>query len=293
MAERPETRAVWDIEAALIAVGPRIDFPPMPDIAQAVGTRLRADLRAAPVTDIRRPGYRRPALLAFRRSARPVFRPAWQRVAAVAAAVTLIAAGTLALSPSARDAVADLLGLRGVRIRVVPSLSPLPTPSHSLGEGLSLGDRVTVATAQTQVPYHILVPTEPGFAIPDEVYLDQSIPDGQVTFLYRARTGLPISSYTGAGLLVTEFRGSTDRESIEKLLAGGTELQRVTVDAQPGYWIAGAPHEIFYLDQHGLRFPQELRLAGNVLLWQAGDLTLRIEWALGKQAALDLALSFR
>jgi hypothetical protein len=36
----------------------------------------------------------------------------------------------------------------------------------------------------------------------------------------------------------------------------------------------------------------ELRVTGNVLLWQRGDLTLRLETALGLPAALQIAASF-
>ncbi len=156
-----------------------------------------------------------------------------------------------------------------------------------------LGERMTLATAQSRVGYRILIPAEAKFEVPDEVYLNEEVSGGQVTLLYRARTDLPAASFTGTGLLLTEFRGRTDRQSIEKAVGGGTGLRRVQVHGQPGFWISGAPHDLFYLDENGLHIPQQVRLAGNVLLWQHGDVTLRIEWMLGKRAALDLADSVR
>jgi hypothetical protein len=37
--------------------------------------------------------------------------------------------------------------------------------------------------------------------------------------------------------------------------------------------------------------PLELRVTGNVLVWQRGDLTLRLETALGLPSALEVARS--
>jgi hypothetical protein len=295
MADGSRPNAPSELEAVLMAVGSRIDFP-APDVAGAVSARLRAGERpAAPVVDIRRlgvwyPGVHRPSVCG---AARPLFRPRWQNVAAVAASLAVILAGTLVVSPGARDAVADLLGLRGVRIKVVPSLSPLPSSSPSLGAALMLGEQVTLATAQSRVGYRIRIPGKSGFQVPDEVYLNPQVSGGQVTLLYRARPGLPAASFTGAGLLLTEFPGRTDRQSMEKAIGGGTNLLRVEVHGQPGFWISGAPHELFYLDENGNHIPQEVRLAGNVLLWQDGDVTLRMEWLLGKRASLALAGSIR
>lgn len=61
-----------------------------------------------------------------------------------------------------------------------------------------------------------------------------------------------------------------------------------------GYWIDGEPHLFFsYRDERGQLRQDRSRLAGNVLLWERGDLTLRIEGNLTKVEALRIAESVR
>ena len=65
------------------------------------------------------------------------------------------------------------------------------------------------------------------------------------------------------------------------------------VNGEPGFWIAGDFHEVLYLDANGESIADSVRLAGNVLLWEQGDLTLRLESALTKSEALRIARSIR
>ena len=58
------------------------------------------------------------------------------------------------------------------------------------------------------------------------------------------------------------------------------------VNGHPGYWISGGQHLFFTYDRNGRR--QEQRLAGNTLVWQAGDEIVRIE---GVDLTLDEALA--
>jgi len=267
-----------ELERALEHVGEGLAYPPVPDLALAVGARLRA----APSR-----GGAAWGLL------RPVFRPAWQptlrRVAAGLAAVVVLLSGLLVLSPSARRAVAGWLGLRGVRIDVVatPSLS---VPSR-LGGGLQLGRPFTLAEAQSRVSYRILLPKGSGLGSPDEVYVSTRSPGEVVSLVYRARPGLP-ASQAGVGLLLTEFRARLDGELISQKVAGpGTRIESVTVNGAPGLWLEGDPHFLAFLDEEGDVIEDRTRLAGNVLLWEVGDLTLRIEADIGKDEALRIAES--
>jgi hypothetical protein len=63
----------------------------------------------------------------------------------------------------------------------------------------------------------------------------------------------------------------------------------VKVSGDPGFWIAGKPHVLMFLDPNGNVIDDSVRLAGNVLLWERGDLTLRIEGALTLDQALAVA----
>ena len=96
-----------------------------------------------------------------------------------------------------------------------------------------------------------------------------------------------------AGLLFTEFQAEVDTQFVEGkiLFLGATSVQPVTVSGDPGYWIEGEPHEIQYFDPSGREVPDQTRLAGNVLLWQHGDVTFRIEADIGKAQAVRIAES--
>jgi hypothetical protein len=213
----------------------------------------------------------------------------WLKAAVVVAVVVTVFTATMAFSPGARRAVAGWLGLRGVKIEVVPS-PPIPPPP-ALGATLDLGDRVTLAQAQPQLPFEILVPSALG--VPDELYLRTDLAVAQLNLVYRARPGLPAATTTGEGLLLGEFEASIDRPLLEKKVAStGTRIEAVTVNGQPGFWIEGA-HELYLIGPDGEVVPDTVRLAGNVLLWEHGSVTLRLEADISKAEALRIARSAR
>jgi hypothetical protein len=262
-----------ELDVDLVELGGRLDYPaPGPDLVLAVGHRLRS-------AEVREPA-----------TLRPLFRPAWQRVAIAVAAMVAVLTGVLTVSPGAREAVARWLGLRGARLEVVPTLPS--APARPLGEGLFLGRRLSLAGAGRSVPYDILVPTLPELGSPDEVYFEARVGDGIVSLVYRSRPGIPPAAETGAALLVTQFRARIDEELIEKKLLGtGTDIEFVTVDGGDGYWLEGRPHVLYFQDPDGVRLEQSVRLAGNVLLWERGDLTLRIEGDITREQAIRIAES--
>lgn len=260
-----------------------VEYPVLPDLSGVVGKRLRQ----APAPSRLSPGSLR---LRVGRALRPVLQPAWQPVAVALVVLITLLSGTLALSPTARRAVAGWLGLRGVRIQFTPTPS---APTLPLGTGLNLGQRLTLAEAQARVPFRIRVPHVPDLGPPDAVYLRTGNFAEQVTLLWRARPGLPGAARTGVGLLLSEFRASVDRDVLDKVLPEGSTLQPVRVKGGEGFWIAGAPHEVLLVDENGNVLPDTVRLAGNVLLWEQGDLTLRIEADITKERALGIAASAR
>jgi hypothetical protein len=270
------------MERLVAEVGPLVDYPVLQDLSVAVGRRLR---------EVPAPPRWSPASLRLRlRGAlRPVLRPAWQPVAVALVAIIALLSGTLAFSPTARRAVADWLGLRGVRILFTPT----PSAPPPLGTGLNLGEQVTLAEAQSRVPFRILVPHVPELGPPDAVYLRTGNFEGQVTLLWHARPGLPRARETREGLLLTEFRATIDTQFIKKVSFEATTFEAVKVNRGNGFWIAGAPHEFSFLDENGQLLPDTVRLAGNVLLWEQGDLTVRIESKLSKDQALRIATSVR
>jgi hypothetical protein len=263
-----------ELERVLLDVGSHLEEPPPVDLALMVGARLR-DRTAAPVIPIRRRLFPRPVT--------------WRSVAVIAAAVVVLLAGIMVFSPGARRAVAGWLGLRGVRIEVVPP-TPSASPPPSGPQTLDLGPRVSLPEAEREVGFRVLLPGDPALGAPDEIHVQPLYISEQVFLVYRARPGFHITSETGVALLVSEFRARPDGDYFKKVSAnGGVEF--VEVHGEPGYWIEGA-HEVSYLDAHGIPIQDTTRLAGNVLVWQHGDLTLRLESSLILNEALRIARSF-
>jgi hypothetical protein len=270
-----ETLPESDLERALTALGGEIDYPPTPDLAP----RVRARLDAISLPD-------RP--IAARRTRRRLL---WL----AAAAVLLLIALTLALDPAVRTAVADRLGLGGVQMRWFEELpTPAPTPA---GASLHLGRSTTLAEAEAAVEFPVGVPTLPGYEAPASVYLMDDGPGPMVSFVYPPHPGLPASDVPGVGALLTQFTGNADRGLIEKGLRGGdgelaTRLETVTINGEPGFWIAGAPHAVFFICYDvGECREERYRLAGNVLLWQREGVTFRLESALSRGDAIAIAES--
>jgi hypothetical protein len=265
------------LERVLVEVGRRLKEPPAVNMAAAVGARLRAESATG-----------RRTVLVFR--PRPAFGwTRWRAATVAVAAVIVVIAGTLVFSPSARRAVAGWLGLRGVRIEVT---SPVPgAPSLSPGPAPDLGPRVSLAEAERQVGFEILLPSLAGLGPPDEVHVDPLFISEQAFLVYRARPGIPAAEATGVGLIIGEFRGRADADFYKKISVGGASVQFVRVNGEPGYWIEGH-HEVSYLDPEGRRIVDTTRVADNVLVWEHGAITLRLESVLTLEDALEIARSF-
>jgi hypothetical protein len=198
-------------------------------------------------------------------------RPAW----AVALAILVLGGGVAAV-PSARSAVLRWLGIEGVRIERVPS-NPTPAPSSA---PLDLGERTRLTAA-------MLVPAALGR--PDAVFEAGE----RVTLLYRAGPGLPESEHSGAGALLTQFPGRTNAEFIRKFAGPGTTIERVRVEGEPGFWLAGEAHGLLYEDPTGEIREAPSRLVGPTLVWRHGARTLRLEADVSKSRALAIARSIR
>lgn len=288
------SRQEVDLERALAELGAHLEYPATPDLAAAVATRLReAPGEAAAAPTEARPGGR-PATPARSRLADLLRLPGWRRLALAGLAAAVLAAAVLVASPGTREAVARRLGLRGVEVRIGGE-RPAPTVTTRPGERLELGlgERVTLAEARRRVGFPVLVPAVAGLQRPDAVFVDQRLPvGGRVDFVYRARPGLPASPFTDAGLLITQFRGQLTADFIKKVVGMGV-VEEVTVAGEPGYWFTGEPHFFSYRDAAGGITDERTRLAGNTLVWQRGEQTLRLEGQLSKAEALRIAASMR
>ena len=122
----------------------------------------------------------------------------------------------------------------------------------------------------------------PGEA-PDEVYVRGYPTGGAVTLVY--------GSSRRPRLLLSQWRGGTYEPVLLKTVGPGTVHEVVTVDGGPGVWLSGAPHNVYSHSSDGNEFEETLYLAGNVLVWERGARSFRLEADIDKEEALELAES--
>lgn len=175
---------------------------------------------------------------------------------ALVAALTAFAIA-FAVSPAVRAGVQNLLEFAGVEFRTEAPQSiapPLPSNEISLDE------------ARAQMPFEIHLPQELG--TPDKV----TVHEGRFVTLHYG------------DLRLDQFDG-TIRSTIGKLLAGeGIEQIGDKV------WIP-YPHRIFYIDRNGEWHNEDPHGAGQTLIWQRDQVTMRLEGDLTKERALEISES--
>lgn len=248
-----------DLERALSSLAAFVDVPPEPDLTRVV----RARIEASPSPS------------------RGVSLHPWlwtRRSIALAAALFVLASGI---------AVGAYFGVRGVRIKVVPS--PTPTVSFAVGGELGLGAPTSLEQVRGLVDFPVRVPSLLGR--PGEVYITQQLEGGGVWMLYTPRPGLPESKGSKAGLLLLQFRGSFSRASMQKLVGEG-QIRDVAVGGEHGFWVSGA-HAVGYVGRDGDFIQDTVRIADNTLLWQVGPVTYRLESALSLVESIRIAESIR
>ena len=261
------------LEAAIRDLGGALAYPPSPGLAEAVHARVAA--LPAP----RAMWWERllPARGTFRRSL----------VLALAALLVLAAA-----------AAALRFGVPGIRLvfsgpspSPSPGVTPSPTPAP-LGSTLGLGSETTLTEARATVDFPVALPSDPALGEPDAVYHDARVPGGHVALVWGARSGMPAQGGGTVAALLAEFRGRVDHDLFQKVISGGgTTVRPVAVGGAQGWWLAGDPHVIFYLDARGDFVDRESRLVGNVLIWEREGVTYRFESGLGLDEALRIAES--
>ncbi|MDX8034754.1 hypothetical protein SK803_31445 [Lentzea sp. BCCO 10_0856] len=178
-------------------------------------------------------------------------------LAALVAAVTAFAIA-FAVSPAVRAGVQNLLEFAGVEFRTEAPQSiahPLPSQEVSLDE------------AKKQMPFEIHLPAELGE--PDKI----TVHEGRFVTLHYG------------SLRLDQFDG-TIQSTVGKLVhSEGVEQINDKI------WIP-YPHVFFYIDRNGQWHTEEPRgQAGQTLLWQRDQVTMRLEGELTKERALKISES--
>jgi hypothetical protein len=205
-------------------------------------------------------------------------RPWWRvlsrrQALAIALAVLAVSVAAVMAVPPARTAILRFFHIGAVTVERVETLPPAEERPLAAG----LGRRVSVDDGARLAGFRMVLP--PLKQPVERVYVRPGV---QSAFLDVPDKG---------SVLLMEIRGRQNIDLAKKFATPQTHIEPVSVNGGFGLWIAGAPHVVTFQDRSGNIQQFTTRLAGNVLIWTRGDLTLRLEGDLTKQRALEIARS--
>jgi hypothetical protein len=254
-----------DFETQVQMIARGMEYPPTPDIAGAVSTRLRASTQPR---------------LAYRTFTRSLV-------------FALVMLASLMLIPPVRAAVIEFIEIGIVRIfRADPA--PLPeeipstqfpltvTPSPTLPALIplleELAGETTLAEAQVATGYPILLPSYPAdLGEPDRVFIQDA--DGPMTILVWIDPQQPSRVLMSLHLIP---EGSW---AITKM--GPDVIEETRVNGRYAVWAEG-PYPI-HLENGDLQFRR--MITGHVLIWEEGENTYRLETDASLEEAIRIAES--
>jgi hypothetical protein len=203
--------------------------------------------------------------------------------------------------PEVRAGIVEFLQIGDVRIffggRPTPSAAPSPasaataTPRGAAAAGptatphpfLRLAGEMTLAEAEEEAGFDLLWPAYPsGLGEPDHVYLQDM--NGVAVIMVWLNPAAP----DRPGLVLYTLDLGPDA------FAGKFEwdyLEGTTVGGRAAFWVQGE-HYLFFHDGSGeLNMASARLVSGNVLVWQQGDLTYRLETDASLEEAVRIAES--
>jgi len=189
-----------------------------------------------------------------------------RRVLVLALAALVVALAAAFAVPPARTAILRFFHIGGETVERVETLPNAPHRSPIAG----LAGPMSLEQAIDRAGFRPILPPRHG-----GIYADDGV----------------LATYIGPRTVLTEAR--SDLGLSKKVASPQTRLEPVTVNEHDGLWIEGAPHVVMYFDSKGRGQEKHVRVAGNVLVWAYGSVTLRIEGPLTEAQALGLARSIR
>jgi len=263
---------VIDLEAALVDLGDHLDVPTGDGLMDRVVERLAAE-PVAPVRDLDLPAPWRHR----------------HRLLLVAAAVLLALVVALSAVTPTRDAIARWLGIGVIEVRNEPTPRATTPPGQNpvpggptTGTELASGQVATdLAAAQARVSFTVRLAHHPAAGSPSTIVTDDRIPGGLVAITYERFTLVELASADGS------------LPMMRKTLDPTAHAESAAVLGHEAFWITGDPHEIGYLTQDNRYLTDSVRRAGDVLIWEDGGITFRIEGLHDRAEAEAIAASVR
>jgi hypothetical protein len=203
--------------------------------------------------------------LSFER--RPLRLPRLRPLVLGLAVLLAVLAGVLALSPGARSAFLEIFRLKGATVERIERLPEVEV------QAIDFGERVSVEEAELRVGFELVDLGEP-----DAVFVRGT-----------RMASLVYGPVDNPRLVLSQLRGSVWDGFVKKVGSAGTRVENVTVEGERGLFITGDEHFVMFLDEDFNITDEPTYLAGTVLLWNRGELLLRLEGDLTRAEALELA----
>jgi hypothetical protein len=193
------------------------------------------------------------------------------------AALLLVLLMTIVVSvPEIRASVLEFLTIGAIRIIPVSQPTPTPLPTASIPM-LEFGTEVTLEEAQVAVDYAIPLPRELGS--PDHVYVQEtSLP--MVVLVWDAPQSLDT---TWLILYIINSRDAFFKFDPNDPIA-------TTVNERQAAWLT-TPHLLEYVERSTGVMRREIE--ANVLIWEVGAVTYRLEGELTLEQAIEIAESLQ
>jgi hypothetical protein len=197
-------------------------------------------------------------------------RSPWRRALVVGVALAVVGVGIAFAVPTARSSILRFFHLGAATVERVETLPAARRRPLVAG----LGPARPRGIAERIAGFHMVLPP-----------LDAGAPTR-----YYALPGIVATSfrYQGEVVLLAEIEGQQVFLT-KKFATGATEVQPAEVSgAYFGLWVTGGPHVVRW-STPSRQHVATTRLAGDVLLWETGTRTYRLEGRLARGDALKLA----